>query len=101
MARIDPKIMLRVSSELKERLQEAAATNNRSLNAELVSRLELSFTHGSEGGESDAQALRDELSALRHSLFDLVQALVAADKDGFARVVEGLVNRPPIDPSTC
>jgi hypothetical protein len=43
MSRIDPKFMLRFSPELKELVQAAAAANKRSMNAEIVDRLEVSF----------------------------------------------------------
>ena len=44
MSRVDPQIKLRLPADLKDTLAEAAAANNRSLNAELVSRLEESCT---------------------------------------------------------
>lgn len=50
MTREDPQMKLRLPPDLKDRLTEAAAANNRSLNAEVVSRLQESF--GNHGGRS-------------------------------------------------
>jgi hypothetical protein len=43
MAREDPQLKLRLSAELKARVEEAAQHAGRSLNAEIVHRLERSF----------------------------------------------------------
>ena len=43
-----PSYPLRMPQELRERLTEAAKANNRSMNAEIVARLERSFTAGEE-----------------------------------------------------
>ena len=43
MARTDPQVNLRMPAELKDRLDEAAELNKRSLTAETVARLEASF----------------------------------------------------------
>ncbi|ELZ3403972.1 Arc family DNA-binding protein [Acinetobacter baumannii] len=43
MARTDPQINIRVPAELKKKLETLALENNRSLNAEVVTRLESSF----------------------------------------------------------
>ena len=45
MSREDPKINLRVPQALKDKLQDAAILNGRSVNAEAVYRLETSFLH--------------------------------------------------------
>jgi len=44
MARTDPQLNFRIPTELKERLEAAAAENKRSLTGELIARLEQSFT---------------------------------------------------------
>jgi predicted DNA-binding protein len=54
MARTDRQTNIRLSIELKERLGEAARRNNRTLNAEIVHRLERSLV------ESAAKALPEE-----------------------------------------
>ncbi|MFG1276531.1 Arc family DNA-binding protein [Xanthobacter autotrophicus] len=43
MTREDPQMKLRLPPDLKQRISEAAVANNRSLNAEIVGRLEWSF----------------------------------------------------------
>jgi len=43
MARTDPQANLRIPADLKERLEEAAQAGRRSLNAEIVARLQGSF----------------------------------------------------------
>lgn len=43
MARSDPQVNLRISAELKERIEAAAAKSKRSMNAEIAERLERSF----------------------------------------------------------
>lgn len=40
MARTDPQVNLRIPAELKVEIQEAAIENGRSLNAEIVARLQ-------------------------------------------------------------
>lgn len=45
MARTDPQLNFRIPAELKERLEAAAVENKRTLTAELVTRLESTFTH--------------------------------------------------------
>jgi hypothetical protein len=45
MARDDPQMKLRLTPEVKARIEEAARKNNRSLNGEIIARLEKSFEH--------------------------------------------------------
>gem|GEM_PF-1330386 len=44
MARTDPQVNFRIPADLLERVKAEAALNNRTITAELVSRLESSFT---------------------------------------------------------
>lgn len=44
MSRLDPQFKLRLPLELKERIEEDAKKNKRSINAEIVDRLESSFS---------------------------------------------------------
>jgi predicted DNA-binding protein len=44
MARTDPQMNIRLPFELKERLGAAARANTRTMNAEIVNRLEASFS---------------------------------------------------------
>ncbi|AWS96461.1 Arc family DNA-binding protein [Citrobacter freundii] len=43
MSREDPQLRIRLPIELKEKIEEAAKSNNRSMNAEIVQRLDASF----------------------------------------------------------
>lgn len=52
MARDDPMMRFRAPTELKTRIEEAASKNGRSLNAEIVHRLEESFEMMPAGGVS-------------------------------------------------
>jgi hypothetical protein len=47
MARNDPQVNLRMPAELKDRLDQAAETSKRSLTAEIIARLEMTFKSGS------------------------------------------------------
>jgi hypothetical protein len=49
MARDEPQVNLRIPAALKARLDQASERNKRSLTAEVVARLEESFTGGSSG----------------------------------------------------
>ncbi|MEM5371372.1 Arc family DNA-binding protein [Paraburkholderia azotifigens] len=43
MARSDPQVNIRMPPELKEKLEAASGESNRSLNGEIIARLERSF----------------------------------------------------------
>ena len=43
MARTDPQLNIRIPSELKDRLEEAATASGRSVTAELIHRIEVSL----------------------------------------------------------
>lgn len=51
MSREDPQLKLRLPSELKDRITKAAAENGRSVNAEILSRLDRSFDDDSNFNE--------------------------------------------------
>lgn len=69
MTREDPQMKLRLPPELKDRLTASAAFNNRSLNAEVVSRLQESFAVSHAGNkvikvdETVMRAVTDRLLA--------------------------------------
>lgn len=50
MARSDPQVNFRIPAELKEAIEAAAALSNRTVTAEIVSRLQASFPQPSESG---------------------------------------------------
>jgi hypothetical protein len=62
------QLMLRICESLHDRLESAAQTSQRSLNAEIVARLEASFREGSDGS----------LLARMHRLEDLTLATTAS-----------------------
>lgn len=64
MSREDPQLRIRLPIELKEKIQEAAAKNNRSMNAEIVSILEDSFLCSND---------RDKLYKLMDNLDTLIE----------------------------
>lgn len=44
MSREDPQMKVRLPADLKDQVEAAAKTNNRSMNAEIVARLQASFS---------------------------------------------------------
>lgn len=68
MARNDPQINFRVSADLKKRLEDAAEKNNRSITAELTSRIESSFDFS--GRESAIEEIKAMLIERDRSLFE-------------------------------
>lgn len=59
MTREDPQMKIRLPAELKASIEEVARLNTRTINAEVVARLQESFTSGT----SLPLALRDEVQA--------------------------------------
>lgn len=69
MARNDPTIYMRIPQELKDRLDQAAATNRKSLTAEVVSRLEASF--------QSSTTTQDHIAARDRDTYDQIARLEA------------------------
>lgn len=90
MRRADDSFKVRMASDLKARIEEAARANNRSINAEIVSRLEQSFTeipvgpfHSDEVAKALEQAFREIIAKqgpVRISLLDYVDAVEQSSK---------------------
>ena len=59
MSREDPQLRIRLPIELKEKIEETAKENNRSMNAEIVKRLDSSFM--SEISEDEVISAKDAL----------------------------------------
>ena len=59
-----PPFGLRMPDELKARIQKAAQTNHRSMNAEIIARLERSFTELSSMDEHQMAMMKDVSAAL-------------------------------------
>lgn len=89
MARNDPQVNLRMSEALKKRLDESAAANNRSLTAEITSRLEDSYAVEKNGEDMLRLSLRLERdlysSEVELSTMQMTLGL-------FGRKVEDLLN---------
>lgn len=80
MARDDLHFRLRIPEDLKNKVDEAAARNDRSMTAEIVDRLEFSFN---EGGRQDharrIDLLLDNEARLRDAVTRAVSALNQGD----------------------
>ncbi|HHP0305470.1 Arc family DNA-binding protein [Acinetobacter baumannii] len=64
MSRADPQINIRVPIELKKEIEHAAIENSRSLNAEVVHRLQQSLSSGRVNkSELTTEELMEELSS--------------------------------------
>ena len=70
MSRTDPQINIRLPDELKAKLREEARKNTRTMNAEIVNRLEMSFasTARLNAGVEKASFDRDLLEEIRLAL---------------------------------
>lgn len=63
MGREDPQLKLRLSEQMKERITDEARSNGRSVNAEIVSRLEQSFSDQRSEGKNVVRLLLQVLDA--------------------------------------
>ena len=77
MSRTDPQFKLRVPLELKEQIEKAAEENHRSMNAEIVARLQSTF---------------EEHSLYGHKLPSELLALGASDLDELVDSVNGAIH---------
>lgn len=82
----DPQFKLRLPASLKVAVERAAAENNRSMNAEIVSRLERSL----HATPADAVVdLRDNLAALLQRLADGLDRIDGIDtREGYLAAVQ-------------
>lgn len=79
MSREDPQLKLRLTEEMKARVTEAARTNGRSVNAEIVARLSESF-------EMDAAVKSPEAS------YEAIKPLMDVLKTEFAAAYEDRIS---------
>jgi hypothetical protein len=76
MTKSAPDMKLRISPALRQRIEDAARTNNRTMNSEIISRLEFSFAveltvqetgwdvgHGLDSPEMKAALMRERLGS--------------------------------------
>ncbi|OYX13712.1 MAG: hypothetical protein B7Z15_06350 [Rhizobiales bacterium 32-66-8] len=79
---LQDKFMLRLPDGMRERLKAVAAENNRSLNAEIVSRLEMTLERMSDinafGMDAFARRLEASLAISEEVMFKLIYELRAA-----------------------
>lgn len=75
MARTDPQVNFRIPSELKDKLDEAAKENGRTLTAELILRLEMTFEHDDQMQDllSRVEQLESESKWQEKNLLDVMQ----------------------------
>jgi len=98
MARNDPQVNMRMSEQLKSKLDEAATANNRSLTAEITARLERSFIDGPDFAmvladaqyQAALQAMDIESMRIHFvSLASLVEILVSKSEEVLAALSPG------------
>lgn len=84
----DPQYKLRLTPSLKAALDDAARANNRSLNSEILARLEQSLRFDMDGplgvGAGEV-AVVEEIRALRHTLANIRWVTDPQTKDGILR----------------
>lgn len=61
MSREDPQLKIRLPADLKERIESASKTEGRSMNAEIIARLENSFDASASFKKAELGALINEL----------------------------------------
>lgn len=74
MARTDPQVNFRIPADLLEKIKAEAAVNNRTITAELVSRLEASFQPSPAG---EIRMTHEQLQDMVQSIVDDVTAALA------------------------
>lgn len=76
MSREDAQFKLRLPAELREQVEQSAKTNRRSINAEIVARLEESFPgHFASEGDAVQPALPFSEQALERAVLKAMLAL--------------------------
>lgn len=73
MSREDPQMKIRLPADLKDQIEAVAKQSGRSMNAEIVARLEGSFD--ATAGGVDAEAFIKELEFVRHAYAQQVKSL--------------------------
>lgn len=80
------KYIVRFPSGMRDRIKAAAAANGRSLNAEIVQRLQASFEAPGQGDAESVRALRELADERARSLEDAITL-----QSGLANIVDYLV----------
>ncbi|MBF0186581.1 MAG: Arc family DNA-binding protein [Magnetococcales bacterium] len=97
MARTDPQFKLRLPPELKQKIEQAAHENNRSMNAEMISRLESTLQEEKAAVQPVVAApvsvevdTESVISALRESMEKIVREQGEARRDDTLGVLREL-----------
>ena len=79
MAREYSQVNFRIPTKLKEKIEESASTNERSITAELVARLEQSFEHQEN---SDVAQLKQQIERMDQTIKTLAITLQSVANRG-------------------
>ena len=79
MAREYSQVNFRIPTKLKEKIEESASTNDRSITAELVARLEQSFEHQEN---SDITQLKQQIERMDQTIKTLATTLQSVANRG-------------------
>lgn len=91
----DPQYKLRLPEELRDKIKESASTHNRSMNADIVARLEDSFagvTNANEFSEK-IQEMAGELVALSTENREMRRLYTEAINSNFDKIPKGLKSK--------
>jgi hypothetical protein len=91
----DPQYKLRLPEELRDKIKESAGTHNRSMNADIVARLEDSFAGVANTNEFNErlQEMAGELVALSTENRELRRLYVEAINSNFENIPNGLKSK--------
>jgi uncharacterized protein YlxW (UPF0749 family) len=81
MAADDPHFRLRLPSDLRDQLREAATANRRSINAEIVARLEATFPPAGFEQRKRYEILRQQRDDAARNLQDFQQRLARLEAE--------------------
>lgn len=84
MSRQDPQFKLRMTEELRDQIAEAAKASNRSMNAEIIARLEQSFAIA-DSPEKEFHLSRAQLDELVQSVTNQVAEHLASAPESLGR----------------
>jgi hypothetical protein len=89
----DPQYKLRWSEELRDKIQESAKQHNRSMNADIVARLEESFTSGLVASDPYKRMLLAVIAGILAEQAD-------REKPSFEEAIDRIIKAIMIDEST-
>ena len=91
----DPQYKLRLPAELRDKIKESAGTHNRSMNADIVARLEDSFAGVTNANEysKKLQEIAGELVALSTENREMRRLYIDALNSNFDNIPKGLKSK--------